>query len=66
MVQDFTDIPSISTVQARTGGFAADMGAGHLQVFADEMHQQRARFDQAFDLGAVQLHGDMVLPSVPP
>ena len=41
------------------GGLAADMGAGELQVFADEMHQQRARFDEAFDLGAVDLHGHM-------
>ena len=40
-------------------GLAADMGAGQLQVFADEMHQQRARFDEAFDLGAVHLHGDV-------
>src|SRR5580700_12318004 len=40
-------------------GLAADMGAGHLQILADEMHQQRARFDEAFDLGAVHLHGHM-------
>src|SRR5258707_15072973 len=39
------------------GGFAADMGAGERKVFAQEMHQQRARFDQALDLGAVHLHG---------
>ena len=44
---------------AAMGGLAADMGAGHREVFADEMHQQRARFDEAFDLGAVHLHGDM-------
>src|SRR6266446_5912502 len=43
------------------GSLAADMGAGHRQVFADEMHQQRARFDEAFDLGAVHLHGDVSL-----
>ena len=40
-------------------GLAADMGAGQLQVLADEMHQQRARLDEAFDLGAVHLHGDV-------
>src|SRR5258708_12819422 len=39
------------------GGLAADMGAGERQIFAQEMHQQRARFDQALDLGAVHLHG---------
>jgi len=43
------------------GGLAADMGAGEQQVLADEMHQQRARFDEAFDLGAVHLHGHMGL-----
>src|SRR5450759_5592743 len=43
------------------GGLAADMGTGQRQVFADEMHQQRARFDEAFDLGAVHLHGHMGL-----
>src|ERR1700716_2298175 len=42
-------------------GLAADMGAGERQVFTQEMHQQRARFDQAFDLGAVHLHGHMGL-----
>ena len=41
------------------GGLAADMGAGELQVLADEMHQQRARLDEAFDLGAVDFHGHM-------
>src|SRR5215469_7629409 len=41
------------------GGLAADMGAGHLQILADEMHEQRARLDEAFDLGAVDLHGHM-------
>jgi hypothetical protein len=61
MVQDFTDMPSRSTVQAAMGGLAADMGAGHLQIFTDEMHQQRAWFDEAFDLGAVHLHGHMGL-----
>jgi hypothetical protein len=44
---------------AAMGGLAANMGAGHRQVFADEMHQQRARLDEAFDLGAVHLHGDV-------
>src|SRR5258708_32835832 len=43
------------------GGFAADMRAGELQVFPDEMHQQRARLDEAFDLGTVDLHGDVSL-----
>src|ERR1700682_5408323 len=43
------------------GGLAADMGAGERKVFAQEMHQQRARFDEAFDLGAVHLHGHMGL-----
>src|SRR3981081_2785139 len=43
------------------GGLAADMGAGELQIFTDEMHQQRARIDEAFDLGAVHLHGHMSL-----
>src|SRR3979409_2319151 len=43
------------------GGLAADRGAGEQEVLADEMHQQRARFDQAFDLGAVHLHGHMSL-----
>src|ERR1700716_1709743 len=42
-------------------GLAADMGAGERQVFTQEMHQQRARLDQAFDLGAVHLHGHMGL-----
>src|SRR5262249_50276558 len=41
------------------GGLTADMGTGHLQILADEMHQQRARLDEAFDLGAVHLHGDV-------
>src|ERR1700736_96212 len=43
------------------GGLAADMGAGERKVLAQEMHQQRARFDEAFDLGAVYLHGHMGL-----
>src|SRR5436309_14403435 len=43
------------------GGLAADMGAGQRKIFAQEMHQQRARFDEAFDLGAVHLHGHMSL-----
>src|ERR1700692_791 len=41
------------------GGLAADMGAGEQQILADEMHQQRAGFDEAFDLGAVHFHGHM-------
>src|SRR6202012_2331795 len=40
-------------------GLAADMRAGHLQILADEMHEERPRLDQAFDLGAVDLHGHM-------
>src|ERR1700761_8231504 len=44
---------------AAMGGLAADMGAGQLQVLADEMHQQCARLDQAFDLRAIHLHGDV-------
>jgi len=53
-------MPSISTVQAPQWVVSqADMGARQLQVFADEMHQQRARLDEAFDLGAVHLHGDV-------
>src|ERR1700730_14137131 len=43
------------------GGLAADMGAGQQQVLADEMHRQRARFDEAFDLGAVHFHRHMGL-----
>src|SRR5215475_13284088 len=50
---------------AAMGGLAADMGAGHLQVLADEMHEQRARLDEAFDLGAVDLHGHMRLCHYP-
>jgi hypothetical protein len=31
------------------------------------MHQQRARFDEAFDLGAVHFHGDVgFCHSIPP
>src|SRR5213592_1031638 len=48
-VQLFTDMPSRSTVQAPQW------------VVAQEMHQQRARFDEAFDLGAVHLHGHVGL-----
>ena len=36
------------------GGLAADMGAGEREIFADEMHQQRARFDEAFDLALTE------------
>jgi hypothetical protein len=37
------------------------MGAGEREIFADEMHQQRARLDEAFDLGSVHCHGHMGL-----
>jgi hypothetical protein len=46
---------------AAMGGLAADMGAGEREIFAQEMHQQRTRFDEAFDLGAVHLHGHVGL-----
>ena len=60
MVQLFTDMPSRSTVQAPQWVVSQPIWVPvSEQVFADEMHQQRARFDEAFDLGAVHLHGHM-------
>ena len=50
---------------AAMGGLAADMGAGEREVLADEMHQERARLDEAFDLGAVDLHGHMSFCHLP-
>jgi len=47
-------------------GLTADMGAGHLQIFADEMHQQRCALDEAFDLGASSPHGDVGFGMRPP
>ena len=60
MVQDFTDMPSISIVQAPQWVVSQPIWVPVIcRIFADEMHQQRARFDEAFDLGAVHLHGDV-------
>src|SRR5690606_14142529 len=42
------------------GRVAADVGAGELQVLADEVHQQRARLDLAFDLLSVHRQTDLV------
>ena len=53
-------MPSRSTVQAPQCVVSQPIWVPVMpEVFADEMHQQRARFDEAFDLGAVHLHGDM-------
>ena len=43
---------------AALAGVAADMGAGHAEMLAQELDQQRARLDLAGDGLAVDGHGD--------
>ena len=43
---------------AALAGVAADMGAGHAEMLAQELNQQRARLDLARDGLAVDGHGD--------
>ena len=54
MVQDFTDLPSRSTVQAPQWLVSQPIcGAGEAQLLAQEMDQQGARLDQRLDRAAV-------------
>ena len=41
-------------------GVAADMGAGEIELFAEEMNEQQARLDVGLDLFAVDGEGDVV------
>src|SRR4029078_13322335 len=60
MVHDFTDMPSISTVQAPQWVVSHPIWVPVIARFSRmKCTRQRARFGEAFDLGAVHLHGDM-------
>ena len=57
-MQDFTDLPSMSTVQAPQWLVSQPIcGAGEVLVLAQEVDQQRARLDQRLDRLAVDRQG---------
>ena len=57
MVQDFTDLPSRSTVQAPQWLVSQPIcGPVRFELLAQEVDQQRARLDQRLDRLAVDLH----------
>src|SRR5216684_19228 len=56
-------LDGLAVEQHRTGaaarGIAADVRAGHGEVFAEEVDQQQARLDLAFARGTVDVDGDL-------
>ena len=66
-LQDFTDRPSSSTVQAPQFEVSQPIGrADQAEIVAQPVHQQRARLHLALPLHAVDIDADPHHPVAPP